>query len=317
MKIFAIIATFNGRQWYDRCFGSLVSSNIKLNIVVVDNNSQDGSIDYIRQNFPEITIFPQNKNLGFGAANNIGIKYTLDNGADYVLLLNQDAYIEENTVENLLKIFTSNIGGFPLGGKPVGIVAPVQTDGSRKNLDYNFQKIYLNNDNTKNFIDDLYFNRLKDFYETKCVNAAAWLINRECIEKVGGFDTSLFYHYGEDWNYCQRVNYHGFKIVIAPKIAVCHDRAERKGKFTESFKNSWNEISYKLNYGNILLSENQIDNEFLRIKRQYKRNIIKLILKLQINKMFELKKKFSTEINLLKTIKESIKINKKGGKIWL
>jgi len=330
MKICAIIATYNAKRWIDRCFGSLISSSVKLDIVVIDNGSTDGTVEYLKEKFDFVVadsdsqdtnnvIFPQNENLGFGKANNIGIKYALENGADYVFLLNQDAWIQKKTIAELLKIFASDIGGCSREARlhQIGVVAPIQTDGSGENLDYNFQTIYLNNDNTQNFINDLYFNRLKDCYETRCVNAAAWLVRGECIEKVGGFDTSLFYHYGEDWNYCQRVSYHGFKILLAPKIAVCHDRAERKGKFLGNFGQFWNEIAYKLDWGNTLIADNKIDNEFARLKIIYVKQVLKSVLRLKFRRVLRLRKKFLADIKLLETIRESRNLNKKGGRVWL
>ena len=68
----------------------------------------------------------------------------------------------------------------------------------------------------------MFFNRLKDVYETKYVNAAAWLIPRNVLTKVGGFDP-LFFHYGEDDNYLNRVIYHGFKVGICPHSRIVHD----------------------------------------------------------------------------------------------
>ena len=56
MKIFAIIVTYKGQQWYDRCFTSLRNSSIPVQTIVVDNASDDGTVEYIRENFPEIHL---------------------------------------------------------------------------------------------------------------------------------------------------------------------------------------------------------------------------------------------------------------------
>ena len=74
LKVFAIIVSYKGRQWYDRCFSSLQESTIPIEIVVIDNASGDGSADYIRERFPQITLICSDKNLGFGQANNLGMK---------------------------------------------------------------------------------------------------------------------------------------------------------------------------------------------------------------------------------------------------
>ena len=93
VKLFVIIVTYKGQQWYDRCFGSLRRSSIPVTPVVIDNASSDGSVAYIREHFPESVVFEESENLGFAKANNIGMRYALDQGADYVLLLNQDAWL--------------------------------------------------------------------------------------------------------------------------------------------------------------------------------------------------------------------------------
>ena len=103
-KVFVIVVTYNGMEWYERCFSSFRSSTIPVTTVVVDNDSQDGSVDYIRREFPEIVVIKSPENLGFGKANNIGIRYALDHGADYVFLLNQDAWIDPDALERLVSI---------------------------------------------------------------------------------------------------------------------------------------------------------------------------------------------------------------------
>ena len=77
IKLYVIIVTYNAMKWIDRCLSSVITSTIKSKIVVIDNNSTDNSVEYIKENFNEVIILPNNKNLGFGKANNLGIKYAL------------------------------------------------------------------------------------------------------------------------------------------------------------------------------------------------------------------------------------------------
>ena len=82
-KIYCIVITYNGSKWIDKCFGSLVSSTIPLDIIAVDNGSSDGTLEIIHQKFPEVNTIEAHQNLGFGSANNVGIKKAYDAGADY------------------------------------------------------------------------------------------------------------------------------------------------------------------------------------------------------------------------------------------
>ena len=72
MKVLTIIVTYNGMKWLDRCLGSLRTSSVPSDVLVVDNGSTDGSPAYIQENFPEVMLHCTGENLGFGKANKIG-----------------------------------------------------------------------------------------------------------------------------------------------------------------------------------------------------------------------------------------------------
>ncbi len=217
MNIYCIIVTYNGLRWSDRCFNSLQSSSLPVTTIVIDNASTDGTPDYIEAHFPNVDVIKSTENLGFAKANNIGIRKAYEAGADYVMLLNQDAWIEPKTIEELVKTFEEN--------ENVGIASPIHLNGSYSGLDFKFHNCM-----SGDFVSDLYMQRVKPYYESPFVNAAAWLMSRQCIETVGGFDTLLFRHYGEDVNYGQRLHYHQLRFVINTRCTICHDREDRKGK---------------------------------------------------------------------------------------
>ena len=296
-KIYAVVVTYNGMQWYDKCFGSLQASSVPLHVIVVDNASTDDSVVYIKEKYPTIQLIESDKNLGFAKANNIGIRYAIDHNADYVFLLNQDAWIEENTLSILLETFAKE--------KKLGIVSPLHLNGDKSGLDWKFVE-YMPTD----FTSDLYLNRFKSFYHVSFINAAAWLISSSCIYKVGGFDTSLFTHYGEDTNYCQRVLYHGFKIGINTKCTICHDREFRKNCETEYRDQTFSDEQRwrKIELGNI---SNNIDIDALIIKNKISNRKAKF--------KFLLKKaaKHKQEIDFLIQIKQSRELNTDGGLVWL
>ena len=98
MKILAIIVSYNFTPWMARCLGSLRASHCQADVMVLDNASADDTVTRIRQDFPEVTLIENGQNLGFGRANNIGMQYALDHGYAGVLLLNQDAWIDADTL---------------------------------------------------------------------------------------------------------------------------------------------------------------------------------------------------------------------------
>lgn len=219
VKIYVIIVTYNAMKWIDRCLSSVITSTIKSKIVVIDNNSTDNSVEYIKENFNEVIILPNNKNLGFGKANNLGIKYALDNNCDYVYLLNQDAWVEKDTFEILINSAKQN--------KEYGILSPLQVTANKTYLDKNFSK-YCSSMYCNSLIDDLLLkkDRIQDIYKIDFVMAAHWLITKDCLKIIGGFNPS-FPHYGEDENYIHRLTFHKLKVGICPKTSAVHDRENR------------------------------------------------------------------------------------------
>ena len=215
MKIYIVVVTYNGLKWHDRCFGSLQQSEIPLKVIAVDNASTDGSCEYIRSHFPATVAFPQDKNLGFGQANNLGIRYAINHGADYVFLLNQDAWIEPDTIKNLVEIHQKH--------PEYGILSPIHLTADKQHIEpLLLHRLSDYHTTDPALLNDLYFGTPKELYDTQYVNAAAWLLPRKTLETVGGFDP-IFFHYGEDDNYINRVLYHGMKIGICPKERIVHD----------------------------------------------------------------------------------------------
>ena len=79
MKILVIVVTYNGLRWLDRCLGSVRASEVPADLYVWDNDSADGSADFVAARFPEAKLTRSADNLGFAEANNMGMRYALDN----------------------------------------------------------------------------------------------------------------------------------------------------------------------------------------------------------------------------------------------
>lgn len=212
-----IIVNYNSEKWIDRCLSSIDQAGLIEHTIIVDNASTDNSILIIEQKFPLAELIKLPVNSGFGQANNIGIKKADEQGADYIFLMNQDVYIEPNTIDCLISSAQLN--------PDFGIVSPMHLNGNGSELDFSFSN-YIAPSQCRKLYSDIFLQKSASLYELPFVNAAAWLVTRKCIEKIGGFNPS-FYHYGEDNNYCQRVLYHGLKIGIAPEAIIYHDRENR------------------------------------------------------------------------------------------
>lgn len=282
MKVFVIIVTYNPIRWVDKCFESLFNSSVILNVIVVDNGSTDGSQEIIKKKYPEIDFIQSHVNLGFGRANNIGIEKAYKQDADFIFLLNQDAWIESDSIEKLIEANIQN--------PEFGILSPLHMNGEGTHLDYGFER----------GISKIDINQIKQLKSTPIevpfVNAAIWLISRKCIEVVGGFNP-VFFHYSEDDNYIQRLNYHKLKIGILPTVIGFHDR-EFRGK--NIFKNIELSKVYErdiimtlsnpllnISFHKILISNlfNIVFNFFL-FKKEFNNSKIYLIALLKVNRKF-------------------------------
>ncbi len=233
MKILVIVVTYNGLRWLERCLGSVRASELPADLYVWDNDSTDGSADFVRGHFPEAKLVRSADNLGFAEANNMGMRYALERGYDYVYLLNQDAWIEPSTLGTLVAASEAH--------PDYAVLSPLQMTDGFKALDTQFEKV-LGGTRFPNLCHPRHHKREGPLGEgsrgtdsgSECpprqvrrVMAAHWLVSREALERVGLF-SPLFPIYGNDDNYCDRVRYHGLKAGVVPEARAVHDRAYRQ-----------------------------------------------------------------------------------------
>jgi GT2 family glycosyltransferase len=213
LNIYVVIVTYNGMKWINKCLRDVLRSDLKITIILVDNCSTDETVKFVRNNYPDIALIQTNENLGFGRANNIGIKEAIKNNADYVFLLNQDGYVEKDTISKLITFHINHPG--------YGVLSPQQKNGNGTELDNKFKNIVL-----RQCVNNTFRESGRTVHDVSFVMAAFWLISADCLMKVGVFDP-IFFHYGEDGDYLSRVRFHGFKIGVVMDSIAYHDRQER------------------------------------------------------------------------------------------
>ena len=218
VRVLTIIITHNGSKWIQKTIEAVQNSDFKYEILVIDNASSDNSLERIKSNFEDVELIALEKNIGFGAANNIGIVKGLKSDFDYFFLVNQDVYVSPTTISSLLNEFD---------GSKFGILSPIHLNGEGSKLDLNFSK-QCSPYYCPDFLSDTWTGNLKRVYEIEFVNAACWMVSRKCVEEIGLFE-ELFFMYGEDVNFIHRCKYHGIKVGIIPSDSIRHDREERKG----------------------------------------------------------------------------------------
>ncbi|MCR4824724.1 MAG: glycosyltransferase family 2 protein [Bacteroidales bacterium] len=211
-KILVVIVTYNALKWIQRCLSSVERSSLPADVLMIDNGSTDGTLPLVRTDFPGTRIIETGENLGFGAANNLGLRIALDEGYAFAYLLNQDAWLERDTLEKLVAAH-----------KPEwGILSPMQLD-ARKRRDKRFAR------QCGKYIDAAQggYHSETTVVEVPFVMAAHWLVSRKAIETVGGF-SPVFKQYGEDDNWIHRLRWHKLHCGVVPAASAVHDRADRR-----------------------------------------------------------------------------------------
>lgn len=215
-RVSTIVVNWNAREDTRECVESLIKSDCpELDIILVDNASTDGSVEYLRSLFPGITVLENSTNERFALGSNRGMRHALERGAEYVFLLNNDAIVEKTTIGRLLRA---------LEGSPrTGLVGPKILYFSKKDViwsaggDVNFWTGITRHRGIREKDVGQFDYAAEVGYLTGC----ALMARREFVEKVGFLDPS--YHiYGEDADWCLRARKAGFGVVYVPGARAWH-----------------------------------------------------------------------------------------------
>ena len=208
MNLTAVVLSWNGREDTLAALESLRG----VETIVVDNGSTDGSQDAISERFPEVELIRAGVNLGFAAGNNVGVRRALDRGADWVLLLNNDASAEAGIVEALAAAAQER--------PDAGVLACKVLFADSDRLWYagaGFDP-YLGRSRHEGFGEPDRSDRLRD---TGRATGAAMAVSRAAIDAAGLLDEELFL-YAEDLEWSLRIREAGFAVVYVPDARVRH-----------------------------------------------------------------------------------------------
>ncbi len=216
----AVIVNWNLKKDLGECIDSLFSVDYEpLKIIVVDNASSDGSVDYVTAQYPLIELLSLPTNQGYAGGVNQGILRALEMQADYVFVLNNDTVIEPQTVSRLVEVLEADVA--------IGIVAP-------KVLFYHQrERIFSLGDRVYPWLPlPLGFGygkrdhpRYKTVMEFDYVTGCAMMIRQKVFHEVGYFDPTYFMYY-EDADFCRRVRDHHYRIFCVGNAIIYHKAAQ-------------------------------------------------------------------------------------------
>ena len=230
MDLSIIIVNYNVKEFLQNLIHSIekASTNLTKEIIIIDNASDDGSVDFIKEKFPQIKLIANQTNLGFGKANNIGLKQA---AGKYILLINPDTLVAEDTFEKMIQFFESNKNIGLAGCKILNPDGTLQL-ACRRSFPgpwTSFTKVTgLSNlfPNSKIFAryNLTYLDENKS-YEVDAISGSFMMMRKEVYGKVGGFDEQ-FFMYGEDLDLCYRIQKAGYKVFYVHSTQIIHYKGE-------------------------------------------------------------------------------------------
>jgi N-acetylglucosaminyl-diphospho-decaprenol L-rhamnosyltransferase len=225
MKLSVVILCWNDRKIISDCLASIYATtrSTELEVLVSDNGSTDGSVEFIRKNFPQVRLIENGRNLRFAKGNNVAIR---ESRGEYVLILNPDTIIHDGTLDKLIEFADAHPETGAFGCRVLNAdgtyqmsVRPTYTTRSEWCLALGLRPLA----------------RFSDWFQPgeyvgwhgETVRTVGWvvgcflLVRGELLKRLGGFDEQFFYYY-EDQDLCRRVWEAGYPILFTPHVSITH-----------------------------------------------------------------------------------------------
>lgn len=234
MDISIVILNYKSRELALSCINSIKNadfSGLAYEIIVVDNNSQDGLDEILKAKYPEAKLIQNGKNLGMGAGNNVGIR---EARGKYVAVMNPDTVADKDAFRKLFDFMEAN--------PRIGVAGPKQfyPDGTMQNSCYRwygvltpfFRKTFLGRWSVGQKSIDKFL--MKDF-DHDSIKEVDWLLGSflfcrtEALKKVGMFDEDFFLYF-EDTDLAKRFWKNGWKVVYLPDAKIIHNHSRESAK---------------------------------------------------------------------------------------
>ena len=225
MKLSLLILNYNTRGLLRQCLKHIRLANLTIphEIIVVDNASADGSLAMLQKEFPEVKIFPQEKNLGYAAGNNVGL--TAATG-EYVFILNPDIFFIDNAAQVMTQYMDEHQDIALLGPRLLNADHTVQHSCFQYYRWHTpiFRRTPLRETGFgKMQLDEIFMKdkNLDDIQDVDWLLGGAIMVRRQALDKIGFLDTRYFLYF-EDMDWCRTAHRAGQRVAYFPKVSMIH-----------------------------------------------------------------------------------------------
>jgi len=239
MKLSIIIVNYNVKHFLEQCLYSVrkAAKNMAVEVWVVDNNSVDDSVEMLKEKFPEVKLIENKKNTGFSVANNQAIKQST---GEYVLLLNPDTIVEEETFTKTIAFMDENPDAGALGVKMIDGTGHFLAESKRAlpTPEVAFYKIFglsfLFPKSKKFGKYHLTYLSQDEINKVDVLAGAFMLIRKVALDKTGLLDET-FFMYGEDIDISYRITQAGYSNYYFPQTRIIHYKGESTKKSSVNY----------------------------------------------------------------------------------
>lgn len=217
-SVYTIILNYNNYEDTFECIQSLkkidIAGYIDNKIVLIDNSSIDGSGVKLKQYFEKDLIFlSTERNIGYAAGNNVGIKYAIEHGADYICILNNDTFVEENFYEECIRFLDENT--------QVAFVGPTVEEYDKKIVQSTGGDIIIEKGTVSVKNNGMIRQNLTQIIECDYVGGACMIFRADLISEIGMIPENYFLFF-EETEWCYKVKRKGYKNVCLRDVYIKH-----------------------------------------------------------------------------------------------
>lgn len=237
MDVSVIVVSYNTRELLKDCLLSILKNTERLiyEVIVVDNNSTDGSLQMIREMFPQVLLLYNKENLGFSCANNKAYRHSK---GEHLLFLNSDTLILDGAIKKMNDYLKTH--------PQVGIVGPKMLNYLHQPISsfqrfLDIKKLFLGSKYLKGILDVKRYRMNYPSYDFTSIQDVEWVsgacleVRRDVFEKVGLWDENYFLYY-EDMDLCYQVSKSGYRVVYYPEAEISHLFGQSAKKNTLNLK---------------------------------------------------------------------------------